>query len=142
MNQINTFAIEGRLTADPEVRFTPNGKAVCNITIANSRGFGDNEKSNFFDAVIFGKSAENFGKYAEKGQVIHLSGEIEQQSWQTNDGQKRSKVVLKAWDWSLGKKSKAAKEDTPAEYAGTPREPEPKQANLDGSIDQDEDVPF
>jgi single-strand DNA-binding protein len=136
MNNINTFAIEGRLVADPEHRVTTSGVSIGTCTIANERGFGDREKTNFFDVKIFGKSAEAFCKYAEKGQQVVFCGELDQERWEGNDGQKRSKVVLKAWDWTLGRKPRQ-KDDT-----AQPRDPQPVQQNLDGSLDEEEDVPF
>ncbi len=90
----------GRLTRDPELRYTPNGTAVSNISLAvNRRWKGDDqtkEEVSFFDIVVFGKQAENCSEYLEKGRQVLIEGRLQQRRWETDDGQKRSKVEVVA----------------------------------------------
>jgi single-strand DNA-binding protein len=69
---INHFRILGRMTADPQIRFTQNGKAVLNIGIATSvNGYPE-----FHDLVAWEKAAEVIGQYGRKGREIHVEGRI------------------------------------------------------------------
>jgi len=89
----NTFHI-GRLTKDPELRYTPNNKAVCDFSIAVDDNY--NYDTSFFDVTAWGNSAENADKYLEKGSKVHVTGRLKQDRWQTDDGSNRSKVKIVA----------------------------------------------
>ena len=94
---INSVNIIGRLTRDIELKSTAGGTTVGKASIAINRrvkrGGEWTEEGNFFDVVMFGKTAENIAKYAGKGKQIGISGELEQQRWE-KDGQQRSKIVI------------------------------------------------
>lgn len=99
--QINRVIISGRLTRDPELRYTPNGTAVINMGLASSRKFKDssgewNEATTFLDAVAFGELAERCGEFLHKGSAVLMEGSLQSRSWETESGQKRSKVELRA----------------------------------------------
>lgn len=98
MFSINTYVISGNLTKDPELRATTSGTPVCNGSICyNSRRksqSGDWEDvPNFFDFVAFGKAAEVLAR-KQKGDKIVLNGELTQRSWESKEGERRSKVEL------------------------------------------------
>lgn len=90
----------GNLTRDPELRYTPKGTAVANLGLAVNRRFKVDdqwkEEADFFDIVVFGKQAENCGEYLSKGRPVMIEGRLQQSRWETDDGQKRSKVEVVA----------------------------------------------
>lgn len=91
----NKVILMGNLTRDPEVRYTPQGTSVCNFGIAVNRKFkqGDEmkEEVTFINIVVFGKQADSCGKYLNKGNPVLIEGRLQEQRWETEDGQKRSK---------------------------------------------------
>lgn len=98
MFSINTYTVSGNLTKDPELRATTSGTSVCNGSICyNSRRKGQSgdweDAPNFFDFVAFGKAAEVLAR-KQKGDRIVLNGELTQRSWETKEGERRSKVEL------------------------------------------------
>ena len=100
MASYNKVILMGNLTRDPEVRFTPQGTPVANFSVAVNRKYkqGDElkEEVGFFDVVVFGKQAENCGQYLAKGRSVLVEGRLQQRRWETDDGQKRSKVEVVA----------------------------------------------
>ena len=84
---MNQIVIKGRLTRDPEVRYTQSGKMVCNFDVAVNRRF-DNETADFFRCQAWSKTGEFVQKYFVKGQEILLSGEM-QSNAVDKDGEKR-----------------------------------------------------
>jgi len=98
MANYNRVILMGNLTRDPELRYTPNGSAVASFSIAVNRRYKvDNEKreeTSFFDIVFFGKPAEIIAEYMKKGRPLLVEGRLQQRRWETDDGQKRSKVEV------------------------------------------------
>lgn len=89
MNQVGLF---GRLTRDPELRYTQNGKAVVNFSLAVNR-YSDNE-ADFFDCVAFDKQAENIANSCRKGHRLLVWGRLQQDRWTDQQGQNRSAVKI------------------------------------------------
>lgn len=88
---MNSISIDGRLGKDPEIKHLNSGKAVCNFTIANQR---NKETTDWFDCVAWDKTAEFIAQYFHKGKGINVEGSLQQERWQNDDGQNRSKVVI------------------------------------------------
>lgn len=89
---MNKVVLIGRLTADPDLRFTPeNGTAVSRITIAIQRKYKKEgqEEADFIPVVIWGKQAEATANYISKGKLIGISGRIQTRSYEAKDGTKR-----------------------------------------------------
>lgn len=90
--KINKVVLIGRLTKDPELRFTPgSGAAVCQLTLAINRynsKTGQNE-ADFIQVVVWGKQAENTANYVSKGSQVAISGRIQTRSYDAKDGTKR-----------------------------------------------------
>lgn len=90
------ITVVGNMVNDPVLRFTNSGMAVCDFTVA------DNYKSNkdaedqvsFIEVTLWGTLAENFSESLHKGQRVIVEGRLQQQNWETDDGQKRSKLKL------------------------------------------------
>lgn len=83
----------GNITRDPELRFTPSGMAVASLGLAVNRKRGEEEQTSFFDVTAFGDLAEHVAELP-KGCRVMVAGRLEQQSWETKDGDKRNKVVV------------------------------------------------
>lgn len=98
-NDVNMVVLVGRLTRDPEMRYTNNGTALCRIALAVNRrkrsGDSWSDEVSFFDVSIWGKQAESLNNYLTKGKQIAVQGELRQNRWE-QDGQKRSRVEVVA----------------------------------------------
>ena len=99
---MNNVSVVGNATRDPELRFTPSGQAIATFGIAVNRSWR-NKQSNeweeavsFFDVTCWAQMAENVAESVTKGTRVLVSGRLEQRSWETNDGEKRSKVEIVA----------------------------------------------
>ncbi|GHT92435.1 single-stranded DNA-binding protein [Spirochaetia bacterium] len=96
---INHVILVGRLTRDAELKYTANGQAVCNFSIAVNRPkrSGDQwvDEANFFDIALWGRQGEALNQYLLKGKMVGVDGSLRQDKWE-QDGQTRSKVVIVA----------------------------------------------
>ena len=92
MASVNKVIIVGNLGRDPEIRYTPNGSAVCNVTIATSRvrknkDSGDKtEDTEWHRIVFFDKLAEIAGEYLKKGRSVYVEGRLQTRKWTDKDG--------------------------------------------------------
>lgn len=88
---MNRVSLVGRLTKDPEVRYTANNQtAVAKFTIAVNRKFKQEGQpdADFIQIVVFGKPAENCGKYISKGRLVSVAGRIQTGSWDDQEGKR------------------------------------------------------
>jgi len=86
---LNRVVLVGRLTRDPELRYTPNGIAVANFNIAVNRPFKDQNGENqadFINGVVWRKQAENLANYMKKGNQIGIDGRIQTRTYEGQDG--------------------------------------------------------
>ena len=89
---MNRIILLGRLVRDPEVRYTPNGRVVCQFTLAVDRPFANQEgqrEADFIPVVIWGKQAETCGNSLTKGQRALVEGRLQIRSYDAKDGSKR-----------------------------------------------------
>lgn len=88
---INRVVLTGRLTRDPELKYTQSGNAVCSFTLAVDRQFrnqnGDRE-ADFINCVIWRKSAENFSNFTHKGSMVGIDGRIQVRNYENQQGQR------------------------------------------------------
>jgi single-strand DNA-binding protein len=102
MAQDNTVSIVGNLTREPELRFTPSGQATATFGVAVNRTWTDRqsqerrESTSFFDIVCWGTLAENAATSLTRGTRVVVTGRLDQRSWETQEGEKRSKVEITA----------------------------------------------
>ena len=101
MPNYNKVVLMGNLTRDPELRYTPTGTAVVNLRIAVNRRFRDRsgeqkEEVCFLTIVVWDKQAELCNQYLQKGSPVFVEGVLQSRSWETNDGQKRSTIDVRA----------------------------------------------
>ena len=105
---MNNCCFIGRLGRDPEMRYTPNGKAVVSFSLAVNRD-GKKEESDWIEFVAWEKTAEVIANYCHKGDLLGVTGALQKRSWE-KDGQKRStfEVKVNRIDFCGGKKSGGA----------------------------------
>ena len=96
----NSVTLVGNITRDPELRFTPAGQAVATFGMAVNRRYQKNgqweEQTSFFNVTAWGTLGENASNSLNKGARILVSGRLEQRSWETQEGDKRSVVEVVA----------------------------------------------
>ncbi len=95
---LNRVMLIGRLTRDPDLRFTPDGIPVATLRIAVNRRKSreGNEEADFFNVVAWRKLAELCAEYVGKGRLIAVDGRLRRRSWRTSEGQPRSDVEIVA----------------------------------------------
>lgn len=89
---LNRIVLIGRLTRDPELRFTQSGKAVCAFTLAVDRpyvGAGGNRETDFINIVVWNKLGENCAQYLAKGKLAAVDGRLQIRPYDDKNGQKR-----------------------------------------------------
>jgi len=98
---INHCVLMGTLTRDPELRYTPNGTAVCQVGLGLNRRYRDGagelqEERSFVEVVVWGKQAEAVAAHMSKGQAVSVEGRLQQEQWETKTGEKRSRLTVVA----------------------------------------------
>ncbi|MCK8826856.1 single-stranded DNA-binding protein [Natroniella acetigena] len=96
---LNKIILIGRLTRDPELRYTPNGTAVCNFSLAVERSYKnrDGERDvDFIDIVVWRKQAEHCANHLNKGRLVAVEGRLQIRSYETDEGQKRRNAEVVA----------------------------------------------
>jgi len=92
MASINKVILIGNLGRDPEVRYTPNGNAVCNISVATTRNWKDKtsgdkvEETEWHRVVFYDRLAEIAGEYLKKGRSVYVEGRLKTRKWQDKEG--------------------------------------------------------
>jgi single-strand DNA-binding protein len=94
---LNRVILIGRLTRDPELKYTPNGTAVANFSIAVNRKF-NKEETDFIDIVAWRQSAEFCANYGSKGRLMAIEGRLQVRNYENKEGQKRKAVEVIADD--------------------------------------------
>jgi len=94
MASVNKVILVGNLGRDPEVRYMPNGEAVCNFSIATTDSWKDKsgqkqERTEWHNIVMYRKLAEIAGEYLKKGRPVYIEGRLQTRKWQTKEGQDR-----------------------------------------------------
>lgn len=138
---MNKFQFMGRLTRDPEARFTQNTNTpVTTFSIAVNRRFAEangERKADFFNITAYGKLAEFCAKYYRKGQQVLVEGRIQNRTWEDQSGQKRY-----ATDYIV---ENAYFADSRRENAGSEEGMNVPSSSIDGefiTIDDTEELPF
>ena len=108
MSSFNKVILMGRLTRDPELRYTQSNMGICKVGLAVNKRFKDSqsgewrEEATFIDITIFGKRGETFEKYHRKGSDAFIEGELRYDTWDDkNTGQKRSKLYVVGNNWEF-----------------------------------------
>lgn len=103
MSRGNSVTVVGNLTQDPELRYTSSGTAMANIAVAVNRRYQDRnnewqEETSFFRGTVWREQAESAAESLHKGDRVIITGSLEQRSWETPDGDKRSVIELRIDD--------------------------------------------
>jgi single-strand DNA-binding protein len=100
VQDLNTVALVGNLTRDPELRHTPSGTSVANLRVAVNdrvkRGGDWTDASYFFDVVVWGRQAESCAEWLAKGKKVGVTGKLTWREWEARDGSKRQSVEIVA----------------------------------------------
>jgi len=120
---LNKAMIIGNLGRDPEMRYTPNGQAVTQFTVAVNRNYKDSsgewkEETEWFRVVAWGPLAERTAEYLRKGRKVYVEGRLQTRNWEDKDGQKRYTTELIA-------STVTALDPRPREDGGEPPAPRP-----------------
>lgn len=172
MASVNKVILVGNLGRDPEIRYSANGAAICNLSIATTHNSRDQagerrEETEWHRVVMFNRLAEIAGEYLRKGRPVYIEGRLRTRKWQGQDGQDRYTTEIIADQMQMlggrgdtGGDFGAAPADDynqaprqqPARQAPPPQQPAPAQqaprqnyqANnpMDSMADMDDDIPF
>ncbi|MFC1910544.1 single-stranded DNA-binding protein [Chloroflexota bacterium] len=124
MASLNKVIIIGNLGADPEMRFTPDGKPTTGFRVATNREFStpDGERkqeTEWFSVVTWGKLAEQCNQFLTKGRLVYVEGRLRTRSWDDQTGQKRYRTELIADHVTfLDRQSAATSEYIDADFGG------------------------
>jgi single-strand DNA-binding protein len=160
MSSVNKVILVGRLGADPELKYTTSGKAVCNLSVATNESWktksGEKqERTEWHRVQIWGDQAENCSKYLAKGRMVCLEGKLQTRSWEDKNGQKRyttevvaDRVVFLGGDGAGTGGSQASsrrgwceQQEMPA-TGGAGKHREVHASEPSGPPPEDDDVPF
>ena len=143
MAGINKAIIVGRLGRDPEVRYTTDGRAISNFSIATSDEWKDKdtgekkERTEWHRIVAFGKLGEICGEYLSKGRQIYIEGRIQTREWEDKEGNKRYTTEIVASQMlMLGTKDSGGSTNAFAESKSSDHQETPD------ATPQDDDIPF
>lgn len=153
---INNVVLVGRLTRDPELKFTPNGAAVATFTLAVNRNFTNQSgqrEADFINCVIWRKPAETLANYAKKGTLLGVTGRIQTRSYDNPQGQRVyvTEIVAETFQLMESKdvsEQRANESNETAEKSKPTPPPLPNQetdpfAQSSSTIDlADDDLPF
>jgi single-strand DNA-binding protein len=172
MASINKVILIGNLGRDPEVRYTPNGAAVCNVSVATTRNWKDKnsgdkvEETEWHRVVFYDRLAEIAGEFLKKGRPVYVEGRLKTRKWQDKDGKENYTTEIVAEQMQLlgGREGGGGgggnygggatapedfNQDAPARQAA-PRAaapasrpaPAPAAKSATGFDDMDDDIPF
>ena len=144
---LNKAILIGRLGRDPEVRYMPNGDAVCNFSLATSEKFTDKsgnkaEKTEWHNIVIYRKLAEIAGQYLKKGSQAYLEGKIQSRKYTDKNGVERTAYEIVCHEMKMlgGNGSEATMQPAPSANQEPP--PPPAARNAAPPSDDDSGIPF
>lgn len=149
---INNVVLVGRLTRDPELRYTPQNQAVGTFGLAVNRQFknanGERE-ADFINCVIWRQQAENLAKFAKKGALIGITGRIQTRNYENQQGQKVyvTEVVADTFQMLESNKAQGQQASKPQAQNKKPQAPDPFKAPAadpfaGGAEISDDDLPF
>lgn len=153
---VNKVILVGNLGKDPEVRYSPNGQAIANCTIATSESWKDKttgekqERTEWHRIVFFGRLGEIAGEYLKKGSQIYVEGRLQTRKWQDKEGKDRYTTEIVANEMQmLGSRSGGGMPSEPPQEAAAAGGYEPAAARTGGggggkpaAADFDDDIPF
>jgi len=137
----NKIIVVGNLGREPELRYTPQGKAVCSFTMASNEKRRDKsgdaqDVTTWFRVTLWEKMAENASKYLDKGSQVYVEGRLRIEEWQDRDGNNRFTLEVSASDMKfLGTPAQRDEQPAQRENPNTPQE-------FSGPPNTEDDIPF
>jgi single-strand DNA-binding protein len=144
----NKIIVIGNLGRDPELRYTPQGNAVCNFSVATSEKKRDKagemqEVTTWFRVTTWNKQAENASKYLTKGRPVYVEGRLRIEEWTDRDGKNRYTLEVNATDLQfLGSQSDHPSSDANSDQEFSQSNDFQTDAGTAASAPTDEDIPF
>jgi single-strand DNA-binding protein len=137
MGSVNKVILLGNLGRDPELKYTPNGSAVANFTLATNESWKDKEgqkqeHTEWHRIVVWGKLAEICGEYLHKGRQVYIEGSIRSRTYKDRDGNERSATEIRADNLVMIGRSEGGRGGDQDRGGASEKEPEYS----------DEDIPF
>src|SRR5512143_1445344 len=159
MASVNKVILVGNLGRDPEVRYTPSGAAVCNVSIATTRNWKSRdsgekqEETEWHRVVFYDRLAEIAGEYLKKGRSIYVEGRLKTRKWQDKDGAEKFTTEIIAEEMKMlgSREGMGGGEDGGSSYerpapasrpAGGGAKAAPKASSSPGFDNMDDDIPF
>jgi len=151
---VNKVILVGNLGKDPEVRYSPDGKAVANVTMATSESWKDKttgekqERTEWHRVVFFSRLAEIAGEYLKKGAQIYVEGRLQTRKWQDKEGKDRytTEIVANEMQMLGSRDGRGTAPDFDADDAAPRGQADNKAvrpaAAAAGAGDFDDDIPF
>ena len=136
-NSLNKVILIGNLGQDPEARFTPQGTAVTNLSVATNEAWKDQggelqERTEWHKIVLYGRMAETASEYMKKGQMVYVEGRLNTREWEDQNQVKRRTTEIRCDNFTmLGKRS---------DSSGSSQEKSTETQKPDSS--EDDDLPF
>lgn len=151
-NDINRVFLIGRLTKDPDLRYTQGGTSIASFSVANNRTYtSQNERKeqvSFFNCIAWGKPGEVIAQHCKKGQRIGIEGRLQQRSWQDQNGAKRNTVEIVVENFQFLSAGAGQQGDSPMPVASdeapvpSAQYYAPPEADSTPQHFSDEDIPF
>lgn len=138
---VNRVILIGNLGKDPEVRFTPGGEAIANISVGTSESWKDKQTGELKQAtewnrvVAFGKTAQNIGEYLKKGSKVYVEGSLRTRKYKANDGTDRYTTEIRCNDIQF-------LDGKPQSGGGNYNQSAPAQTEEGAEPNFDDDIPF
>ena len=141
---LNKVFLIGRLTRDPELRFMPNGEAVCNFGLATSEKWKNKngeptEKTEFHNITIYRRLAEIAGQYLKKGSQVYLEGKIQSRKYTDKNGVERTAYEIVCHEMKMLGGNEAHMQPAPP---ANQESPAPHAARNAASAADDSEIPF
>ncbi len=146
LHQLNDVRLVGRLTRDPELRFTAKGQAVCRIDLAINRRYKDQtgewkDDTSYIPVVVWREAAQRCSDRLKKGSPVYVEGRLRSRNWETKDGQKRTSIEVDSR--SIQFLAKMENESEGADDEPKPVEVAAGSASPDtGNNGDEEEIPF
>ena len=143
MSYENMAIIIGNVGADPEIKYLPNGDAVCNFSVATSKHWkdkqtGEKKKATEWHRIVgFRQTAEFVGQYVRKGMKVYVNGEIRTRKWEAQDGSDRYTTEIHTNSVRLMDPPPQQSQDGNSGHQDSQGNPVPKDADV-----FDDDIPF
>lgn len=149
MASFNKVILMGNLTRDPELRVTASGLSICKLSLATNRVYQTREgerkeEVTYVDIDAFGRQAETISKYMSKGRAILVEGRLKLDSWETPQGEKRSKmgVVLENFQFTGDRGGSSADAGEGASHVERNSPPPRTESQAPSDDIEEDDVPF